>query len=105
MSTEVISLWPSNVRTPDANYGDEMNRVRSFLYTKEDGTTRFVVIDTQGLIIARTDVESYTYNGAGVELQTPSGEWVVIPIAGCSTCGGGSSQATSFELLRGQGEV
>lgn len=104
MSDELISLWPSRTVTPDREYGDIDNRVRSFLWRREDGTLRFVVIDAQGLILDRTDVTEFTFNGAGVEMTTPSGPWTATPLPGCSTCGGGNSAALAFQLLRGLGE-
>jgi hypothetical protein len=104
VSAEVLSLWPSNVKTPDAEYGDQETRVRAFLYTREDGTTRFCVISAEGMILAKTPVESYQFNSGGVEIVTPSGEWVVIPVVGCTTCGGGNSAGIAYQLLRGQGD-
>lgn len=105
MSESIIDLWPSHVDTPDHGYGDTENRVRSFLWRREDGTLRFVVIDAQGVILDRTDVSEYVNNGAGIELTTPDGtQWIATPVPGCPTCGGGNSAGIVHQLLRGQGD-
>ena len=105
MSDELLNLWPSRTVTPDAAYGDTSDRCRAFLYTRDDGTIRFVVLNAQGLIVAKTDVAEHQHNGAGVDITTADGQvWQVVPVAGCATCGGGSSAGRAFEMLRGQGE-
>ena len=105
MSDEILNLWPSRTITPDAAYGDTNARCRAFLYRREDGTLRFVVLDASGLIVQRADVAEFQFNGGGMDIVTVSGEqWQVIPVAGCPTCGGSASAGRAFEMMRGQGE-
>lgn len=103
---ELLNLFPSRVIAPTGEeWGDQQNKTRSFLYRRPDGTTRFVVLDIQGVIIAKTAVDSYQLNGQGCDVVDTNGDtWYVSVIAGCSTCGGGTSAGRVFEMLRGQGE-
>lgn len=105
MPGEMLSLWPSRVETPDAGYGSVDARVRAFLWEREDGTHRFVVISAAGMILDRTDVAEFQFNAGGVEITTPAGEqWTVTPLPGCTTCGGGNSAGIAHQLMRGQGD-
>lgn len=103
--SEILNLWPARIVTPDHAYGDTNDRMRAFLYTREDGITRLVVIDGNGKILDKTDVAEHQFNGGGMDVTTTSGEqWQVVALPGCSTCGGGVSAGRAFELMRGQGD-
>lgn len=101
MSTEILSLWPSRVVGPAGEWGDQTDRVRSFVYTNDEGTVRLIVLDAQGRIVARTDVSSYQFNGGGMDCTDPDGRvWHVVAIAGCASCGGGASASMAYQILQ-----
>lgn len=103
--SEILNLYPARVTGPAGEWGDTHNRARAFVYTRPTGDTRLVVLDAQGHTLAKTTVAAYRYNGDGMEVDDPHGNvWYVVAIAGCSTCGGGTSLARTHEMLRGQGE-
>lgn len=105
MSTEHFSLWPARVVSDVGEWGDQHDRVRAFVYTRDDNTTRLVVLSADGHIVTKTDVIEHRYNGDGYECVDPDGRlWRVVAIAGCRSCGGSTSAARAFEMLRGQGE-
>ena len=101
MGTSHFDLWPARVVSPAGEWGDTIDRARALLYTKDDGTTRLVVLDAAGHISAATDVAEWHHNGDGLDCTDPDGAiWRVVAIAGCRSCGGSASKLAAYNLVQ-----